>query len=76
MGHINHRQIRATLDRCEAIDRAHLKLTVADLTLRKKYPEAREAIHNARWIITQAEALEMLSAIANAVLADKIVSVG
>ena len=76
MGHINHRQIRATLERCEAIDRAALKLTVADLTLRKKYPEARAAIRNAVGIVTQAEALGMLSAIANAVLADKIVSVG
>lgn len=69
-------QIAATLKRCEVIDRASLKLTVADLTLRKKYPEARAAIANARGILTQAEQLEMLAGIGNAILSDKIVSVG
>ena len=74
---INHRQICATLDRCATIDRAHLKLNVADLVLRKKYADARQCIMRGLYgAITNEEALEMLSGIINAELADKIVSVG
>jgi len=70
-------QVDATLRRCATIDRAHLKLNVADLMLRKKYADARQCIMRGLYgVITNEEALELLSGIVNAELADKIVSIG
>ena len=74
---IDHKQILATIERCRQIDAAHLKLNVADLVLRKRYDDARQCIMRGLYgVITNEEALELLSGIVNAELADKIVSIG
>ena len=69
---VTMKQIEGTLRKCETLDKAHLKLNVADLVLRKKYADARQCIMRGLYsVITNAEALELLSTIVNAELADK-----